>query len=83
MITYAEAIISLFNEYQNKTISEDELFAKVTPYSSVLDRLFFESNDLPLCVFPKYFRIPTMNRMSFFFKNLFQIDHRGFNFFMS
>ncbi|QKS73067.1 caspase family protein [Paenalkalicoccus suaedae] len=47
MITYAEAIISLFNEYQNKTISEDELFARVTPYSSVLDRLFFESNDLP------------------------------------
>ncbi|MEC1779313.1 caspase family protein [Schinkia azotoformans] len=47
MITYAEAIISLFNEYQNNTISEEELFASVTPYSSVLDRLFFESNDLP------------------------------------
>ena len=47
MITYAESIISLFNEYQNETIFEDELFASVTPYSSVLDSLFFESNDLP------------------------------------
>lgn len=48
MISYAEAIISLFNEYQNDIISEDELFQKITSYSLTLDRLFFESTNLPL-----------------------------------
>lgn len=46
MITYAQAIISLFDEFQNETISEDELFKKATPYAALLDKLFFES-DLP------------------------------------
>jgi hypothetical protein len=48
MISYAEAIISFFNEYQNDIVSEDELFEKLTPYSLILDKLFFESTNLPI-----------------------------------
>jgi hypothetical protein len=48
MLSCAELIIRFFNEYQNRSITEDSLFSKITLDSSSIDQLFLESTNLPI-----------------------------------
>ena len=48
MITCAQKVISLFNAFENKLLTEDELFEQsVTPILEI-DSLYFQSLNLPL-----------------------------------
>ena len=46
MVTLAEQIISLFNEFNNKQLTEEKLVASIESVIPELDKLYFAENNL-------------------------------------
>jgi len=47
IIVFAESIITIFNEYENNTKTEDELFYEVEPINVLINSLYLSSDALP------------------------------------